>query len=155
MKWLIFRLMIALLATSAALLGCAPSATAYVTISATPLNEAIVVAGETDPPDGALLSVGAIMPDSVDPFLPGGGPRTVTVESGRYEASFDAQNWPAGRIHLSVGLSVWEDQPQVVVDRFGPAGERLQGPRVHQDSDGSRILTASTQLTLDQRSPEN
>jgi hypothetical protein len=128
--------------------------TATLTLDATIDGDALVAAGQTDPPDGALLTIGATTPHAADPFIDGHVAAVVAVGGGRYEAMFDTRGWPADRILPTVSLRADEEQPQSVIDRFGETGERLLGSGVYQDSDGVRVLSVSRELTLGGASPD-
>ena len=119
-------------------------ATATMTISTAVADGAVTVSGETDLPDGAIVTVQVVQWDkwqaeSADGAAPDvdTSPWVVTeqttVADGRYETILPMTGWPPGK-----GLAIsyfWIDpeQPAVVIERFGPDGSGLKGPDVSDD----------------------
>ena len=132
-------------------------ATASMTISTAVGDGTVTVSGETDLPDGAVVTVQAVQWDewqreSADGTVPDvdTSPWVVaeqtTVANGRYESTLPIAGWPPGR-----GLAIayfWVDlgQPREVIDRFGldrigPEGSGRQGQgRVRPDPRGPGVL---------------
>lgn len=126
------------------LAGCTLFATATVSMEVERRDATLLVRGSTDLPDGAILYVGLSDPDGTRiESVP------TVVENGSYMRDLDLMDWPPGRVLVLVGFSIEPDQPDAVVDRFGPDGERLAGPNVHVDSDGQRELQLYRAITID------
>jgi len=116
-------------------------ATATMSISTEVEDGTVTVSGETDLPDGAVVSVQVVQWDkwqeeSADGTAPdvGTSPWVVSdqvlVMGGRYETPLFIGDWPAGK-----GLAItyfWIDlgQPAEVIERFGLDGAGLKGADV-------------------------
>lgn len=119
------------------------------TVEARTEGDVLLVSGQTDLPDGARIHVAAWH----DELLPLGVYSTATVADGRYGAQVELERWPRGSVHVFVSFGVDERQPPSVIERFGRNGERLQGPAVHEDSDGFRTLQGSNTVFLSEGLP--
>lgn len=121
-----------------ALSACGGSSGETVDLSLSPRVEghAIVVEGETDLPDGAMIlyevehGAYATTEDTMDLFVPG----LVPVSDGRYSVTVPAETWPAGRVTVWVAFQAHRagDQPPGVEDRYGLKGKHLTGSNVSE-----------------------
>ena len=125
-------------------------ATATMDLVASVQDGRVTVAGTTDLPDGAIVSIQVLQLDEwerasgsgVEPDIdswPYADYDEATVSDGRFSESFAVDDWPSGR-----GVAVayfWVDpmQPAAVIEKFGRDGEGLKGPDVTGDDFGSTL----------------
>jgi len=108
----------------------------------------LTVTGTTDLPDGAILLYEA----RHENWRAAGEPvwlraSQVVVEQGAYRDRIDVRRWPAGSVEIWVSFqAVLPDgeQPQAVLERFGPMGERLAGENVSQEGPMKRVAMTVT-----------
>jgi hypothetical protein len=78
-----------------------------------------------------------------------GLPMTAMVNSnGSYSVQLAAGSWPPGMTTIVVAFYPGSGQPHHVIERYGQAGHNLRGPKVREDSDGTRILDVSVDLVI-------
>jgi hypothetical protein len=71
------------------------------------------------------------------------------VEDGRYAAAVDVSAWPPGKIAIDAHFQILlpgRKQPDAVVARYGPNGERMVGPTVVKGGEGFRAAVVSTSV---------
>lgn len=122
----------------------------FLTTDAMTRGTTLTVSGNTDLPDGSVIHLLGFY-SGVDPLhlaMVSGLPSTTTVVSGSYQATADTSTWSLGKVITTALFYVDATQPPAVLERFGPNGERLDGPQVREDTDGVRILDASTEVTI-------
>jgi hypothetical protein len=109
----------------------------------------IAVEGKTDLPEGTLIYWDLV---SGSYFAEGGAPLIkygqTTVSNRRFRMRIDAAPRQRGTL-LGVGVRFYPgiEQPAAVSERFGPNGERLQGPDVLDDS-GTPVLLVVREVTV-------
>jgi len=129
---------IALWIGSQILYGVLPDIDTHVTAVAHLDGNVASVAGETNLPDGAVISYRFFVQDSADATSING---TTTVRDGRFALIADVSGLPVGRpsVDLTFGVGWDVDQPANVVLLYGPYGQRLAGDQVWSDS-GDNLL---------------
>jgi hypothetical protein len=116
------------LAATLSLAACSgPPLEARLDISAALEDDAIVVSGSTNLPDGARIFVYVWHEAETLPF---DSENLVTVVNGRYEARVTPVDWPSGVAHAAAGflLDGQVPQPSHVLQVVGAFGERLGAP---------------------------
>jgi hypothetical protein len=109
----------------------------------------IAVDGKTDLPEGTVINWDLV---SGSYFAEGGGGLIkygqTTVTNGGFRMRIDAAPMQSGTL-LGVGVRFYpgDEQPAAVSERFGPNGERLQGPDVLDDS-GTPVLLVVREVTV-------
>jgi hypothetical protein len=142
-----FPLVVALVLASVAtaLPGCSPPQPFTVNLATQPSldGRSLVIAGTTDLPDGARLSYEVGHGDSWQKTS-----GTVACSNGRYRATQDLADWPAGTVTVIVtfypGLS---GQPEDLRKRCGDNGRYLTGPRVVEIG-GAKVAQVSARVIL-------
>jgi hypothetical protein len=119
---------------------------ADITLSAVREGRLLNVAGKASLPDGARLTVVAY-DDAAFTQDGSGAPhssRLALVHDGSYEIDVDVAALTSGDLFVVVTFVVGSSQPREVTELFGPRGEDLVGPQVHEDTDGRRSLQVAT-----------
>jgi hypothetical protein len=143
----------------------APKYPVALTITPSASDRTVVIDGQTDLPDGSVISYELIQelqyrqlhPDRSAPpptIAPGqsGTPQIVTgsmkVADGRFEGIVSLADWPPGTVHVSVFFDPDPEQPPEVRAKFGANNEHLGGSNVAEDSDGLRFAAANATVSL-------
>jgi hypothetical protein len=144
-----------------ALVACGASGQS-VALSVAPraVEQAIVIEGTTDLPDGALIAYEVThdafgtsddLQDSTwDLFADG----SVPVQGGRYSVNVPVAGWPSGRVTVWVAFQTVlgatidgqpaDGQPADVIERYGNMGENLTGSNVSESGDSKRVELEQT-----------
>jgi hypothetical protein len=124
------------------------SFSAPIPVALSPVSSAsgwqVTVTGTTDLPDGALLLV------EVDGTT-GKQQSIATVAGGAFSTKFDASNVGEGPASVTTSFSIvyGPAQPQAVVDRFGPEGQRIGGAQIYRAAvTAPRALRVTQSVTL-------
>lgn len=127
--------------------GSAPAAEPVeLGIEAEVAGDTLEVEGTANVPDGALVVYAAY--HAADPRIRARGIAEVT--DGRYAATIHIADWPSGKIEVAAHFQMLlpgRSQPQAVLARYGPKGERMTGAKVVTGGDGSHVAVASATAT--------
>jgi hypothetical protein len=143
----------------------APKYPAALTITPSASDRTVVIDGQTDLPDGSVVSYELIhelryrqlYPDRSAPpttIAPSQSstPQIVTgsmkVADGRFDGIVSLGDWPPGTVHVSVSFDPDPEQPPEVRAKFGDKNEHLGGSNVAEDSDGLRFAVAKATVSL-------
>jgi hypothetical protein len=143
----------------------APKYPVALTITPSVSGRTLVIDGQTDLPDGALISYELLhdlryrelYPDETGPppsfaadehatpqILSG----SMKVADGRFNGTASLADWPPGTVHVSVYFDPDPEQPSDVRAKYGGNNEHLGGTNVVQDSDGLRSAVAKATVSL-------
>lgn len=113
-----------------------------ISLTAAAHGDVLDISGTVTVPDGAWIIYAAYRSGDLDSSVRG----YVQVQNGHFEAQVDISRWPPGAISVDANFQVMlpdREQPAVVIDRFGPSGERMSGDSVVEGGLSFRAAVAS------------
>lgn len=114
-------------------------------VHATLTEGTLRIDGKANVPDGAWIIYAAYRAADSMTRVKG----YVRVKNGRFTARADVSSWPPGKIVVDADFQVVlpkRTQPRVVVERYGPKGERMAGADVVVGGDSYRTAVSSTSV---------
>ncbi len=139
---------------AAAILGqCAPPWLAgtdpQICLNAQISQGILFVSGNTSLTDGAVIQVWADDYGTGPDEHWGTDSAGLSVTGGTFTQSFDVSDWGPGTVTVTALFEIGSGQPQAVIDRYGPNGERLSGPDVVLDTSGGEPPPQAVQVSTD------
>ncbi|MCT9000300.1 hypothetical protein [Chelativorans intermedius] len=106
-------------------------------------GERLRISGRASVPDGAWIIYAVYRPATPQRRTTG----YAQIDDGRFSAKIDVSDWPPGEIAVDTHFQLLMPhrvQPDGVIDRFGPNGERMIGDSVVEGGNAFRAAIAST-----------
>lgn len=133
--------------------GDDPDTDVVLTMSAESSEDGTVsIEGTATVPDGALVfyevATETCGEQDLEVECSTGG--SLVVADGRFNGEVDTSDFPSGDGEVWVGFQLIgdEDQPEAVVDIYGPMGESISGPDVVEISPRFRRVEATQAVTI-------
>ncbi|MGJ9460326.1 hypothetical protein [Oceanobacillus sp. CF4.6] len=119
------------------------SAEVDLTMETEAIESTLTVSGETNLPNGTLLTYEVSHLDDFEKYSTG----EIEVIDGDYHTEIDISDWPEGDINVWLAfqtiLGTTVEQPKEVIEKYGEMGENLEGDNV-TDGDMKRIELEET-----------
>lgn len=144
----VFRLFILTVTLAAAGAGGSlkvADAPVAISVRAVVEDDTLHIRGSATVPDGAWIIYAAYRLEEPQRRVTG----YAQVEDEQFAAQIAASRWPAGKISVDAHFQVMlpaRKQPDSVIDRFGPNGERMTGKDVVEGGGSFRAAIASTSV---------
>ena len=106
-------------------------------------KERLRISGRARVPDGAWILYAVYRPAAPQRRTTGYS----QIDDGRFSAKIDISDWPPGEIAVDTHFQLLMPdrvQPDEVIERFGPNGERMTGDSVVEGGSAFRAAIAST-----------